>query len=543
MSEKDESAKTMRIDIHPDFPGESPARKKSGSAVPDASSTTSFVARKPGDYDGTSDYEKLLQSIYDGVLITDFKGRIVDFNSRGVEFFLCDEDELSGTEIIDLISGADDTLLTAIRKNLEDHRYTLIEAHCVRRDKSMFPAEIAVNRVDLGDRQQLCFLIRDISIRKRTQAALEDAVARLEAHDRARSQFVSNVSHELRTPLTSMIYAVNNMLSGVVGTVPDAVRKYLKILEGDCKRLLATVNDILDLRKIESNTLTLATTRVPISRLVRSSVQSLAVQAEQKCLTMNISTDSRRRFVDCDPQKMERVILNVASNAVKFTPDGGEVDVAVKGDPGRDGRVLISIRDTGIGIPRDAVGKVMDRYFTIGDESSGSGLGLAISKEIVEMHGGTIEIKSPPRGYDTGTAVHVSLPVVRAPTVLIADDDNAVRDLLKKQVTEEGYKVITAGNGVEALERINKDRPDLVILDLVMPDLDGSGVILRMKSSEEMMRIPVIVVTGAHVGKARAQILNNFSIPALSKPWRESVLLDRVAGAFLGAATLVSKAP
>ena len=188
----------------------------------------------------------------------------------------------------------------------------------------MFPAEIAVNEIELANGGRLCFLVRDVSVRKIAQEALEDAVVRLEAHDRARTQFVSNVSHELRTPLTSMIYAISNMLRGVLGPVPDRIRGYLEMLYGDSKRLAMTVNDILDLSKVDNDSLSLTTTKVPFGLFVNRSVAALRVQAEQKGVSIEVSTDSGIWFVNCDPQKMERVILNVVGNAVKFTPTGGD---------------------------------------------------------------------------------------------------------------------------------------------------------------------------------------------------------------------------
>jgi len=536
---KDECAKTMRIDIHPDFLGESLARKNRESRTEVKSDTLVMTTGRVRGYRLSPEYEKLLQSIYDAVLIADTKGRIIDFNTRAVDFLLCTEEELQGASVLGLISGADESLLTSIRKNLEDHRYTLIEAYCIRRDKSTFAAEIAVNRIDLDKDGQLCFFIRDVTIRKRAQEALEDAFRRLEEHDRQKSQFVSNVSHELRTPLTSMIYAVANMLSGVVGPIPEKARKYLQLLDGDCRRLLGTVNDILDLRKIEMKTLKLAKVRVPLFRLVNRSVESLQVQAEQRGVELSIPPACGTWFVDCDTQKFERVIVNVVGNAIKFTNSGGKVTVTIAGDPERQGNVLLKFRDTGIGIPLEALGKVMERYFTVGEQACGTGLGLAISKEIVELHGGTIRIESPPVEGGKGTAVYLSMPAVDAPEILIVDDDPAIADLLEQQMVLQGYRIIKATNGAEALEIVENRKPDAVILDLVLPKIDGSEVILKMKSNKSMTRIPIIVVTGAHLSRAKGEILQNFAIPAISKPWSEAELLDRVEGAFIGSAALV----
>ncbi len=535
---QDESARTMRIDIHPDFFGESLARKKQEATFLGHSPDSTSVVARARSWRMSGDYERLLQSIYDGVLITDLKGRILDFNDRAVDFFLCTEADLYGRQVIGLISGADESLMDAIRRNLENHRHTLIEAHCVRRDKTMFPAEIAVNRIDLDGEGQLCFFIRDITVRKKEQAALEAAIAKLEKHDRARTMFVSNVSHELRTPLTSMIYAVNNLLKGVCGPIPERVRRYLEILDGDSRRLLNTVNDILDLRKIESNTLTLARTRIPIGRLVKRSVDSLMMQADRKMLKLSVMGGNGNWFVDCDPLKMERVIINVVGNAIKFTPEGGVVDVVVDDHPHRPGYVRVICVDNGIGIPAEALPRVTERYFTVGEQPSGCGLGLAISKEIVEMHGGTISIASPPPGCEKGTAVTISLPTAPPPTILLVDDDRSVLLLLQEQVRARGYCVITAESGTEALEKIRLSRPDLVVLDLVLPGMDGTEVVLQMRGDKELARIPVIVITGAGVSRARAEILAGFSIPAISKPWHDEDLLDKMESAFLGASAL-----
>ena len=532
----EELASTMRIDIHPDFKGESLSQRR--NVATQRLDETTVVARSPVE-EATSDYKRLLQSVYDGVFITDTKGRIIELNSRAVDFFLSEEEELVGTRVTSLISGADESLMETIHDNLlRGHRYTVIEAYCVRRDGSTFPTEVAVGEVELDERPRLCFFVRDITLRKKAQDDLEKAVVRLEAHDRARSQFVSNVSHELRTPLTSMIYGIANMLRGVAGSLPESVRDYLEVLNGDCKRLLGTVNDILDLRQIESRTLKLARTRVPIVRLIERSVRTLLVQAERKRQTVHLSEGDRKWFVDCDALKMERVILNVVGNAVKFTPDGGDIDVAVQADPERVGHVLISVVDSGIGIPAEVLDRVTVRYFTVGEQPSGCGLGLAISKEIVDLHEGEIWLESPPDGREQGTGVHISLPVVEPPTVLIVDDNRAILDLLERQIADQGYRVLRAQDGLEALDTVHDAEPDIVVLDMALPELDGAGVILKMRSERETMRIPIVVITGADVGRERAELLDGYSIPAMSKPWEESELLDRIAEAFLGQASL-----
>lgn len=537
MSLKNESSKTMRIDIHPDFLGESLERKRQETQMERGEDQGDYLERLSREDSHGSGYVRLLESIYDAVLITGPKGRILDFSNRAMDFFLCDGSELSGVNIIDLISGADAGLLEEIGTNLQHQRYTLIEAHCIRRDRSMFAAEVAVNRIDLDERGQLCFLVRDITVRKQAQEALEDAVERLEEHDRARSQFVSNVSHELRTPLTSMLYAVANMLRGVAGPVPAPLLRYIEMLDGDCHRLLGTVNDILDLRKMDNRTLTLAKTRVSFRRIVQRSVQSFQDQAEQKGLALRSDSDSSHVFVECDVQKMERVVMNLVGNAIKFTPDSGSVEVDVTMDASEE-FVVLRVRDSGMGIPEDAVARVTERYFTVGEQPSGSGLGLAICKEIAELHEGQLEIDSPPEGRENGTEVRVSLPRALPPTVLVVEDDADVREVLVTQISAQGYRVIEAENGVDAIACVQDDPPDLITLDLALPEMDGTELILRLKGDKKTVRIPIIVVTGAHVGSSKAKVLHSFGISAMRKPWKERVLLDRIEGAFLGTAAI-----
>ncbi len=538
---EDIHATTMRIDIHPDFVDESLAKKRKGqegsTVFLSANDPTSVLIVKEDQY--KSDYERLLQSVYDAVLITDRKGVIMDCNERAVNFFLCEASDLNKNNIVNLISGADSNLLTAIQRNLVDHRYTLIEAMCIRSDKSNFPAEIAVNKIELQDERSLCFFVRDVTIRKRAQEALEDAVLKLEEHDKSKSEFVSNVSHELRTPLTSMTYAISNMLRGVVGQVPESMRRYLEMLDADCKRLLGTVNDILDLRKIENKTLTLTKSLVPFERLVSRIADALKVQAVQKSIIVDVRKPAKSWFVECDMHKMERVVLNVLGNAVKFTPDGGKITFEFFQDADHPENLVVSVTDTGIGIPPEALEKVTTRYFTVGEQACGTGLGLSISKEIVEMHGGSLSIQSPPVGADKGTVVYISMPFAEPPIVLVVDDDPLIRDILSLQITNQGYRVITAASGAEALAMVDEHNPLLVIVDFILPDMNGKELILKLKSNKATMRIPIIVITGADVDKDGEKILSSFSIPALAKPWREHELIDRVEGAFLGFAALV----
>ncbi len=488
----------------------------------------------PDPPDPSSEYANLLQGIYDAVLVTTHAGDIVESNTRAEEFFRWSREALCGRNVRDLLVGADDRLLPAIHRNLEDHRYTLIEGQCVRADRRTFPAEIAVSRLLRRGQPHLCVFVRNITERKRAQDALKNAISRLEEHDRARAHFVSNVSHELKTPLTSMSYAIYNMLNGVVGPLPAKVRRYLQMLDGDCRRMLATVSDILDLRRIDTGAMKLDCHRIPLSRLIHCSLASLHLTARQKGVTLTVQAGPVNVFIDCDPPKIERVIMNIVGNAIKFTPAGGSITLTLtRQAQAADRPVVLQVDDTGIGIPPEALPRVTERYFTVGDQPTGTGLGLAISKEIVQAHGGSLRVDSPRPGARDGTRITVAMPASDAPLVMVIDDDPLVRPTIAGQVESWGFRVREYDEGTAALERIKRERPDLLILDLQLPGIGGTDVILKLKANLDMMRMPVVVLTGLPLNEKQSRVLKNFGIPSLQKPWREDVLREHVEMAFL----------
>lgn len=528
----DSLERTIRIDLDPST---LVGAESNSAAIPvrlsTASSSDSCVCRGPLRR-GQQAYAKLLDSLYDAVFITDAKARIIDLNPRALDFFRLRPEATCGLSVLDLISGADEGLLRQIMRNLADHRFTLLEALCVRSDHSTFAAEIAVNRVEITGAGQLSFFVRDITVRRQALARLEDANERLRAHDRARMEFISNVSHELRTPLTSMIYGVRNMLRGVVGDLNPDAKAYVQRLEADCRRLLHTVNDILDLRMIEAGSLTLAKTLVPVSRLAKGCVEALRIQATEKRLTLKIRAPDAGTFALCDVHKVERVLINVVGNAIKFTPEGGSILVSVHPSADRPGFVQFVCDDTGAGIPAEALNRVTERYFRIGEQVAGTGLGLAISKEIVDLHGGSIELRSPVPGTNQGTSVRVFLPACPPPLVLVVEDDPLVLELLAAEIEQDGYRVKTAMSAKDAIATASNIEVGLVVLDVNLPDMDGSQVILQLRSRRDRARLPVLAVSGTEPQGAVADILHRFQIPLLTKPWKPEELLARIGTAF-----------
>jgi PAS domain S-box-containing protein len=403
-----------------------------------------------------------------------------------------------------------------------------------------------------GNTARIVFFSRDITERKRAEehirslneelerrviertADLKKAVTRLEEHDRARAAFVSNVSHELRTPLTSMKFEIGNLLDGIAGPVPEKVVEYLQMLNEDSQRMSKTVEDVLDLSRLEAGTLRLNRKRLPFDGLILRAAAALKAEAQAKGVEMTLAVDRGLGFVDCDVFKMERVVINILGNAIKFTPPGGHVEVALRNERSNGEALVLDVTDTGIGIPQQYIARVTEPYFRIGEHVSGAGLGLSIAREILELHGGQIGISSPPPGRDSGTTVSMRMPVVEPPVIVVADDNERVRKLLESQLRRHGYDVVPCSNGKEALDAVQRQRPDVLLLDLFMPVMDGEEVILRMKSDEGLRGVPILVVTGGVADRAKHEILEGFGIPTIEVPWSEERLFDRIEGALVG---------
>lgn len=478
---------------------------------------------------------KLLESIYDAVFITSVDGKIIECNERAADFFRQSIENLRGQSIVKLISGASDQLIERIQENLEDRKYTLIEARCNRADSTSFAAEIAVNRIELDLKGQLCFLVRDITIRHQAQAELKYAVERLQAHDRARMEFISNVSHELRTPLTSMIYGVNNMLRGVVGPMPEKAVFYLERLQADCNRLLATVNDILDMRQIENKTLVLTKAVAPLSSIVKDGADALQIQADAKRIALKYDFPQTDLFCLCDSQKIERVILNIVGNAVKFTPGGGTITVSLKPSPGTPARALIAVCDTGLGIPPEYLPRLTQRYFRVGEQVSGTGLGLSISREIVEIHGGTMHFASPVPGTTCGTAVYVELPLTTPPTVIAWSQLADVVGYVSKRIPALGYGFKLAADAADAI-RLCKEFPGqhFLLVDARITDLDIRDMIVRIRDISTVQRMPIIVIGVTRQARTDIEFYRNFGIYYHCLPWDDGEFKDALALAVRG---------
>jgi PAS domain S-box-containing protein len=342
-------------------------------------------------------------------------------------------------------------------------------------------------------------------------------ISRLREVDRMKDEFVSIVSHELRTPLTSIRGSVQLVLDEPDSVPGEEHRQLLQIALNNCERLVRIINDMLDIAKIESGNITLHTKPVNVADIVRQSIQVVEGPARAAQVTLDARLPARLRPVMVDPDRIVQALVNLLSNAVKFAPEGSTVSVTAVGS---DTMVTLAVSDQGDGIAPENLNRLFKKFQQVDSSASrrkgGTGLGLAITKALVEQHGGRIYVDSE---VNRGTRFSFTLPTasveeaaalalapvavnqdgsarLAARRVLVVDDDDDFRALIRSQLIHAGYEVLDARDAASAMHIARTMRPDVITVDLLMPGLDGWEFIERLRSEDALARIPVVVVSG-----------------------------------------------
>jgi len=340
---------------------------------------------------------------------------------------------------------------------------------------------------------------------------LEQQSKRVQEASRLKSEFLANMSHELRTPLNAIIGFTELMHDGKIGPVSAEQKEYHGDILTSSRHLLALINDVLDLSKVEAGKLEFRPERVEIAKLVDEVRDILRSLAAQKHIRIEIEVSPLGEVV-LDPGKLKQVLYNYLSNALKFTPDEGRVVVRVRREDAD--RFRLEVEDSGIGIEARDLGRLFTEFQQLDSGSSkkygGTGLGLALTKRLVEAQGGRVGVRSTP---GRGSLFFAVLPLVAskvqapqpeeevpaagegAPAILVIEDDNKDRAGLVETLASAGYFVKVASNGQEALQQCSERTFDGITLDLLLPDMGGWDVLRRIRSQGQNAGTPVIVNT------------------------------------------------
>jgi PAS domain S-box-containing protein len=395
--------------------------------------------------------------------------------------------------------------------------------------------------------------------RNQQLAIFNDELARA---TRLKDEFLANMSHELRTPLNAILGLTEGLTDHVFGSMNERQIKALKTIERSGSHLLELINDVLDVAKIESGQLQIDCTATSISNLCSSSLAFIKQQAMQKqvCLETKIAPDLPNLFVE--ERRIRQVLINLLSNAVKFTPAGGKITLEVSqnqyinsdvGGATPQAYIRISVIDTGIGINSKDIHKLFQPFIQIDSalnrKYDGTGLGLALVKRIVELHGGRVDLTSEVGvgscfSIDlpcTTTALSANeltiLPITNEPvqpiqmdtySILLAEDNEANISTISSYLEAKGYRLLVARNGQEAIELAQSSCPNLILMDIQMPGMDGIEAIQRIRQDSKVASIPIIAITALAMPGDREKCLAAGADDYISKPIKFKQLVEMI---------------
>ncbi len=500
-------------------------------------------------------YRRLFESARDGILILDADtAKITDANPFIAELLGYTHAELVGKELweIGLFKDVEESK-AAVRKLQATHyiRYEdlPLETKAGRRSE----VEFVSNVYREGQRQVIQCNIRDITERQRRGNELRQRAADLSESDRHKNEFLAMLAHELRNPLAPILHALQIMR--LPGGNAEAAHAASEMMERQVGQMVRLVDDLLDMSRISRGRIELRSEPIELASVLRHAVDATRPLAEVMGHELTITLPPQPVYLHGDPARLTQVVGNLLNNACKFTDGGGRISLTVEQE---GGQAVIRVRDTGIGIAAEQIHRIFDMFtqidISLGRSISGLGIGLTLVKNLVEMHGGTVEAHSAGVGQGSEFVVRLpiqveapepppSQPIVSEPTIqparriLVVDDNRDSATSLAMLLALTGNETHTAFDGLEAVEAVATFEPDVVLLDIGLPKLNGYEVARKIREEPWGQKMVLVALTGwgqdedrekAKEAGFNAHLVKPVSFPTLTKLLAE--LLPAVPG-------------
>ncbi len=491
----------------------------------------------------TQSIKAMVDTAAAGLITIDPQGTILSFNAEAERMFGFDASEVLGRDVGMLMPEPDRSQHPHHLRHYRGSQSSRMigigrELRGLRRNGSEFPLYLNVTEMTIGGEKRFTGVMMDISARKEAEAALIQAREAAESANRAKTNFLANMSHEIRTPMNAIIGMTALLLETPLS--PEQ-QKLLRTVDSSAQSLLTILNDILDISKLESGKMVLEQTPFNLQALLEDVVDLISVSAAEKGLHVSLSSEGPLpAWVLGDPTRLRQVLLNLAGNAVKFT-EHGSICLSVRPtvDPGR---WHFSVKDTGIGIPEDRLARIFERFSQADDSTTrrfgGTGLGISICKELIECMGGRLWVHSVV-GTGSDFQFTIALPPAagqrpsipprekqddattpRPMKILVAEDVEANQLLITTWLNRWQHQITLAENGRIALEKFQQQPFDLILMDVMMPEMDGLQATRAIREIEAARggHIPIIILTADVMAGHLQHYLDNGADDVAGKP-------------------------
>ncbi|MBD2163371.1 response regulator [Calothrix membranacea FACHB-236] len=466
---------------------------------------------------------QLLDLAHDTIITRTLDGPITFWNKGAEGMYGWSAAEVYGQISHELLQTQFSQSLADVEAELLSQGYWEGELIHLRRDGTpiIVASRWVLQRDQEGNPIKILEINNDITERKRVEEQLRRSSERISLANaelaraaRLKDEFLANMSHELRTPLNSILGMSELLLEEVFGSLTERQRQFLQTVEKSGEHLLELINDILDLSKIESGKMELQLASISIPPLCESSLNFVKQQARQKQIQLNCQIDDNVTEIQADERRLLQVLVNLLANAVKFTPEGGSVRLEVKMHLPEQ-TVEFQVIDTGIGIAAADMNKLFQPFVQLDSSLSkrypGTGLGLSLVRRIVDLHGGSIRVESElgkgscfsvilpwhslQEDDDLPLALQTIVQDISMQQALVVEDSTAAANQIKHYLAEMGATSIIHPVGQGALQLALRVKPDVIVLDLLLPDCSGWEVLTKLKTHSQTQHIPVIVIS------------------------------------------------